>query len=135
VSPRSRRFANTARGTRGRNGASGLIRLKTSRPDRATLSIEVTGEIDLHTSGDLQRAALADLDPEPGLVILDLRQVTFFGVSAIAALITIRDAVDGRGGHLCVYPSPAVQRVLQPAAMEDRFDVRSAHAPHDHSHA
>jgi anti-anti-sigma factor len=97
-----------------------------SCPDTHTLSVEVTGEIDLHTSGYLQRAALTELDPVPDLVVLDMRQVTFLGVSAITALITIRDAIEGRGGRMCIYPSPAVQRVLQPACVEDRFDVRTA---------
>lgn len=126
MSPRAQSCDNVARGLRHRARRGGLIQLRMSCTDIHTLSVEVTGEIDLHTCGYLRRAALTELDPVPDLVVLDMRRVTFLGVSAIAALITIRDAIEGRGGQMCIYPSTAVQRVLQPACVNDRFDVRAA---------
>jgi anti-anti-sigma factor len=56
------------------------------------VGLAVTGELDLATGPSLEQAALALLAGHPGLLVLDLRKVTFCDSSGIASLLRIERA-------------------------------------------
>jgi anti-sigma B factor antagonist len=84
----------------------------------------VSGEIDMMTSPFLVDSVLAELDPAPDVLTLDLRAVDFFGASGLTALLTILETVERGGGRMRVaQPSRFVRRTLDSMGLAERFGV------------
>lgn len=83
-------------------------------------TIALTGEADLLGAPKLQ-AAFADVcSGEPGLIVLDLKNLTFIDSSGLHALVTGHQLCRARGHELKVIPGPAnVQRLFEITGMND----------------
>jgi anti-anti-sigma factor len=79
------------------------------------LRLVVAGEVDMATSGLLEQAIAAALDPHPpARVTVDLGGVTFMDSSGIVVLLHAHRRATALGCPLVVAdPQPAVRRVLQ----------------------
>lgn len=99
--------------------------LTVSRPfGGAVALVVVAGEVDMLTAPLLERVAVAEVDPDTAVLLLDMAQVGSFGASGLGALLQLLDAVERMGVRLCVVcPSRPVCRVLDLVALADRFDV------------
>lgn len=90
-----------------------------TRHTAAGATVIATGEIDLVTSptllASLDHARLELRTNSPGATLLvDLRQITFFGAAGITALITVHDSCGADGtGMSVVADHPAVLRPLE----------------------
>lgn len=89
----------------------------TSAPEART--VVLTGEADLLGAPKIE-AALKDACAEkPGLVVIDLRNLTFIDSSGLHVLMTGHEHCVAQGHELRVIPGPAnVQRLFEITGME-----------------
>ncbi|MFD7664325.1 STAS domain-containing protein [Streptomyces sp. NPDC059788] len=86
--------------------------------------VALRGELDLALTLTLQPVLGEALPPRPGMVVVNLCQVTFMDCSGLAMLCRLRERVTGRGGRLVLLcPRPVVRRLLRLAPLEERFVV------------
>ena len=96
------------------------------RPERegSLLRIVVSGELDLHTEGDLRAAfAAALVEGQAEKTILDLSALHFLDSSGLRGVLVCRDRARAAGSSfvLAVVPGP-VTRLLAVAGVETWFD-------------
>ena len=104
-----------ARGTRLRDAdrAMATCSFETrTTADRATGRIAVAGELDIAAFAELQRVLGAGVRSGRD-VLLDLEAVTFIDCSSLAALSRPARRLGDRGHQLVVWPSPAVERLVE----------------------
>jgi anti-sigma B factor antagonist len=81
----------------------------TLAPSRPTVVVEVHGDLDALTAPRLHDTVVRLLDQRPPLLVLDLRPVTFLGVSGVAALIAIRQRTGGQTRLQVLADGPATR--------------------------
>ena len=90
--------------------------------DDATVVVLVVGEVDLATSPQLRECLMA-LD---GVVVVDLRGVTFLDSSGLNALIGGKKHLTGQGGTLRLQGAqPHVRHVFDVMGMTEWFELES----------
>jgi anti-sigma B factor antagonist len=90
----------------------------TSTPRAQT--IVLTGEADLLGAPKIEAALKDACADESGLVVVDLRNLTFIDSSGLHVLITGHEQCIARGHELRVIPGPAnIQRLFELAGMND----------------
>lgn len=90
----------------------------TSAP--GTQTIVLAGEADLVGAPEIEAAFKDACAGEPGLVVLDLKDLTFIDSSGLRSLITGHQLCRGRGHELKIIPGPAnVQRLFELTGMND----------------
>lgn len=95
-----------------------------SVPAGNTLTLEVTGEIDMITAPEIAR--MTDLAADgTSLVIVDLSDVSFVDSTGLNVLFTCRRMLDGRDIALRVVVPEAspIRRVFEITQMTDRLNV------------
>ena len=111
------------------------------REDGGT-SFALSGELDLSTLDDLETVLDGSLDGKPGLVVVDLRDLTFLDSSGLRVLLGLHAGQREQGGRVVLVRGPRrVHRVFEltradqeleivsdPAQIDPRRDV-SAEAP------
>ena len=97
-----------------------------SRPDPATVVLEVRGEIDTLTAPAFSAAA-EELVVAPGeVLVMDLTEVRFLASSGLAVLISAAQRAEERGVRLrLVAASRAVRRPLEITGTAALFDLHS----------
>lgn len=85
------------------------LAFQTSR-DGDEVRLGVAGELDLATGPSLEQAAIALLREQPGMLVLDLRLVTFCDSSGIASLLRIQRAAKRAGASLNLHNVQGVVR-------------------------
>ncbi|WP_433567391.1 STAS domain-containing protein [Nocardia sp. CA-151230] len=99
----------------------GLLTIKASTIDH-THVCSVGGEIDVLTAPTFEKALFDSLDIGESTVV-DLREVTFFGVAGIQALLAARDFADQYHCEICIDGSYCVTRVLEATGLASEFDL------------
>jgi anti-sigma B factor antagonist len=85
--------------------------------------VAVTGELDLATSPDLERAI--ERTPPDARLVIDLTACTFVDSSAIRVLAARAHEASGAGGTVAVVATDAgIRRTLEIAAMDTVLDLR-----------
>jgi anti-anti-sigma factor len=87
--------------------------------------LAVSGELDVATTGQF-RASVSGLTEgdAPSHVTVDLSRLDFIDAAGIAALLSLRNALDAIGGSIRVRgPKPHVRRVLELAGVVDLLDA------------
>jgi anti-anti-sigma factor len=88
------------------------VSISTQRRDR-TVTVGVTGEIDLATRATLEAGIMGGLaDPDVGTVVVDLTEVTFLDSSGVSVLLQGRRAADKRGCEYRVVGAEGVVRLV-----------------------
>jgi len=90
--------------------------------------LAISGELDVATTGRF-RASVEGLDEvdAPSHITVDLSRLDFIDAAGVAALVSLRNAVDNVGGSIRVRsPKPHVRRVLELAAVIDLLDAGSS---------
>jgi anti-anti-sigma factor len=101
--------------------------------------VEVRGELDLATAGQLERA-LADLIDDQGCrsVVLDLHGLDFIGSAGLSVLLKAQEHARSYGGKFTLArPSATARRAIEICGLLSTFDIRdrdSAAAANDRSH-
>jgi anti-sigma B factor antagonist len=94
--------------------------------------IEVTGEVDMSTSGPLRDSLLALINRGVTSLVVDLRPVTFIDSTGVGTLLRIfqRQTLQGGAVHF-VADQPAVLRVLDLMQLTRRLHVTASVAEID----
>lgn len=98
------------------SGTSALLRVRVARERGGATVVVLVGELDLATAGGLRTrlATLAQADPPPSVVVLDLAGLDFVDASGISVLLSAQRALAGRGASLVLRsPSRMVRKVLR----------------------
>ena len=91
-------------------------------PDLAILTVR--GELDISTSGMLEREIDDLFETGAPRLEVDLSGVVFMDSSALSALVGAHERAGRRGGHLVlVSPSPACDKVLGITGLDRVFDL------------
>jgi anti-sigma B factor antagonist len=86
--------------------------------------LRLTGELDMAGVDQFQRLLTADQAPEPGTVVLDMRELTFIDSSGLRALIMADRRVRDEGGRFIVVRGPdRVNQVLEMTGVAERIDL------------
>lgn len=88
--------------------------------------VELSGEVDLLTSRELDVAVAGVCAGEPRTVILDLRKVTFMDVRGLRSLLAAHTACRARGHELCIIPGRSTQRLFEVTKTESELPLASA---------
>jgi anti-sigma B factor antagonist len=96
-------------------------------------TIVLTGEADLQGTPKIE-AALQDASAgEPGLIVVDLGNLTFIDSSGLHALVTGHELFRARGHELRIIPGPAnIQRLFELTGMNEVLPFCDAEPSLDH---
>jgi anti-anti-sigma factor len=89
------------------------------RPGRPVLVVD--GDIDDRLVVAFSDAIVTTILDASGSVLLDMRGVTYFGSTGVAALITGQALAHDHGIELAIEPSRIVRRVLEVTGLADFF--------------
>ncbi len=95
-----------------------------------SVSLRVTGEIDLSTAPLLREAALCALRHHSTTVDIDLSGVPFMDSTGLEVLLATRRRADLDGGRLrLIAPTSAVMRVIEVTGLDRLFEIDAAAPP------
>ena len=97
----------------------------TVRRDASTIVLCIAGELDVATEQDLTRLLTSTADEHPGLLVIDLAEVTFISPRAIAELGAIGDRVTTR----IINAPPGAVRVAEILGIGHLFRDRHTNRP------
>ena len=83
----------------------------------------VEGEVDLANVDDFKRRLTRLVDDAHSPAILDLRRLSFFGSTALNAVIVAHQHAETQGVQLCIRPSPMVLRVIHIAGLDNTLHL------------
>jgi len=87
------------------------------------IEVALTGEIDLSTVEELQERLAPALGEDPGLIVLDLRQVSFLDSSGLRLILRLnRRQHDGGGRLVLVRGGRRVSRVLEITGVDSELE-------------
>ncbi len=91
---------------------------------QGTLTLELSGELDLSTLEQFESALDGNLDGKPGLVVVDLRELAFLDSSGLRAMLTLHARVHSAGGRLVLVKGPRrVHRVLELTRADEELEL------------
>lgn len=94
-------------------------------PARREVVVALTGELDLASADELERAVRKLRYAGFERVVLDLRRVGFMDSTGLRVLITLRNAAKREGHRLILIPGPyQVQRIFDLTATSGLFSWR-----------
>jgi anti-sigma B factor antagonist len=100
-----------------------LLEVTSVPQDDGVAVLEVAGELDLSTAGQLHEGLLKSLADEAD-VLVDLTQVSFIDSSGIAALVGAFRSLNGSGGmSVLIAPGSQVARVFELARMGEVLPI------------
>jgi anti-anti-sigma factor len=86
--------------------------------------IRVDGDVDLANVAELTAEVRSALEPNPALLLIDLRGCEFIDLSVIAALVEIQGGLDGAGStELAVVARRGPRRVLRLTGTDELMPV------------
>jgi anti-sigma B factor antagonist len=91
-----------------------------SRADRRTITLTMSGELDLRSSPVLERAVAQS---DGARVIVDLRGVEFMDSCGLHVLIQAHQRLHGSGRRLAVVRGPYVQRLFDLTGVSDSLTI------------
>ncbi len=96
----------------------------TTTSQEGTTRIVLTGELDIATGPELERALEAQLEQAATDIVLDLRGVTFIDSSGLRVVLVAGRSAADEGRRLIVVPGHGqVRHVMRLAQVEDRLDL------------
>jgi anti-sigma B factor antagonist len=99
------------------------LELTVAHDDRVA-EVKVSGEVDIHTCGALEKTLTDLADESVNVVTVDLGHVSFIDSSGLRALVVGHKALQDRGGSLVIVnPSTATARLLEVTGLDGLFDV------------
>ncbi|HLJ02351.1 MAG TPA: STAS domain-containing protein [Solirubrobacteraceae bacterium] len=94
------------------------------RNENGASLLSVAGELDLASGPTLERELESALAREPGLVILDLRQLEFMDSTGLSVLIRAHNSAQAQGQRLgIVGGSRQVRRLLSLTGVAERLTI------------
>jgi anti-anti-sigma factor len=92
------------------------------RRDSASVVVEIAGEIDVHTVGELRTILLALADEGRVHIFADFSGVRFCDAAGLGALVGVNNRLTTGGGSLrLIGVRPAQRRILQITRLDQLF--------------
>ena len=85
--------------------------------------VSLAGELDLYNAEDVRAALLECCANEPGVLVVDLAEVTFIDSTALGVLIEARSRLADRQGFRLAAPGPETRRALEVSGLDRHFSV------------
>jgi anti-sigma B factor antagonist len=96
----------------------------------ASVTLRLSGEIDMCTAELVREAALAAIDRGHTDVHIDMSAVTFMDSTGLNMLLATSRRAEAAGGRLqLVDPTRAVRRVLEVTGVQQLFEIAEVPAP------
>jgi anti-sigma B factor antagonist len=90
--------------------------------DSASAVVEIVGEIDVHTVGELRTILMALADEGRVHIVADFSGVRFCDAAGLGALVAVNNRVAESGGSLrLIGVRPAQRRILQITRLDQLF--------------
>ena len=90
------------------------------------ISFALSGELDLSTLHQLESVLDGNLDGKPGLVVVDLRRLTFLDSSGLRVMLGLDASQREQGGRLVLVQGPRrVHRVLELTRADEELEIVS----------
>lgn len=74
--------------------------IKEVRQEGAATIVALAGEVDLHHTPEVHKVLVTACQEQPGLLVLNLKAVTYMDSSGIGTLVEVFRRVNGYGGKL-----------------------------------
>jgi anti-sigma B factor antagonist len=101
--------------------------ISSRRLTNGTWVVAASGEVDLYTAPELERALTAPLTAGATQLVVDLTEATFVDSTALHVLLRAARHLDGAGGELiAVVPDPNVRRVFEITGFDRLFSIVSS---------
>jgi anti-sigma B factor antagonist len=102
-------------------GATGLLQIHRTR-DEHGVCVELVGELDLSSVGELDRHLREIAGEKPGRIVIDLGNLEFMDSTGLALLIRAHRDAQANGHRLYLRPgSHQVQRLFELTGVKERF--------------
>ncbi|MEV6275046.1 STAS domain-containing protein [Nocardia sp. NPDC051832] len=107
-----------------RSDPADRLRVSITQPSKSVTLCAVAGEVDQFTAEHFRRAVIGCLNTAAPAVVVDLSQITFFGVAGLRVLTEAREWVGHTGRTLRLITGPrCVDRLLELASGTTAFDI------------
>jgi anti-sigma B factor antagonist len=101
--------------------------ISSRRLTNGTWVVAASGEVDLYTAPELERALTAALTAGVTQLVVDLTEATFVDSTVLHVLLRATQHLDGAGGELiAVVPDPNIRRVFEITGFERLFSIVSS---------
>ena len=98
------------------------LRLRSRKAESATV-VEVGGEVELHSAGQLRDELVRAGSSDNPCVVVDLSRVTFIDSTGLGVLVGAFKSVRERGALSLVCPQRSVRRVLEITGLTQVFPI------------
>lgn len=85
--------------------------------------VSLTGELDLYNAEAVRAALLECCAEEPGVLVVDLEQVSFIDSTALGVLIEARSRMADRGRFRLASPALETRRALEVSGLDRHFSI------------
>jgi len=101
-----------------------LFQVDTSHSDKGGTTFVLSGELDLSTIDHLQSAVDAGVDGRGGLVVLDLRALTFMDSTGLRLMLRLNERMRRDKGRLVLVQGPRrVHRVFELTQATEELEI------------
>lgn len=93
-------------------------------PEDGATIVRVAGDVDAHSTAELDRRLADAADRDADLVVLEVSGVTFIDSTGLRTLVAANTRLADRGGRLVLRrPTATLQRLLEITGLDASFDV------------
>jgi anti-sigma B factor antagonist len=101
--------------------------ISSRRLANGTWVVAISGEVDLYTAPELERALTAPLTAGATQLVVDLTEAKFVDSTVLHVLLRAAQNLDGAGGELiAVVPDPNIRRVFEITGFDRLFSIVSS---------
>ena len=95
--------------------------------ERGMWVVKLTGEVDLHTSGDFKQAVLAGIDSGYKQVVVDFSQATSIDSTALGILVSAIKRLYPQGGKLhVVVATPDIRTIFEITGLDHILNLHKS---------
>ena len=95
-----------------------------TREDDNVACLLVEGDVDIANVDEFIEHLAQLVDDAQSPAVLDLRRLTFFGSTALSAVLDAHERAETRGVQFLVRPSPIALRVIRATGLDDVLNLR-----------
>ena len=101
-----------------------LFNVESSQRAGGGVTLSLSGELDLSTVEELERAVQSNVDGRPELLVLDLRQLGFLDSAGLRLMLGLQGRVSDGGGRLVLVKGPRrVHRVFELTGADEELEL------------
>ena len=95
-----------------------------TREDKDVACLVVEGDVDIANVDEFKEHLAQLVDDAESPAVLDLRRLTFFGSTALSAVLDAHERAGTRSVQLLIRPSPIALRVIRATGLDHVLTIR-----------